>query len=343
MERRTFLKTSAMAGAGLMASQLSYSGVNQNPVPAGKRVGIIGLDTSHAPALTRSLNAENPSPDFAGYRVLFAYPYGSKDIESSVSRRPRFTAEVQAMGVQLVETIPELLERVDVVLLLTNDGRPHLEQVIPVLKAGKRVFIDKPLAGTLTDAFAIFQAAKDFNQPVYSTSGVRYLSQMDEVVKEQKIGKLHGVDTFSSCLLEPTHPDLFWYGIHGVEAIYAAFGTGCKTLSRVHTPNHDIVTGIWNDDRVAVFRGLRAGRTGFGGFAFGETGYQSLGEFPGYEPMLREIVKYWQTGVSPVPPEETLEVFTFMEAADESKRRNGASVSLDEVAQMAREKVVKIW
>ena len=343
MERRTFLRTSAMAGAGLMASQLSFSGVNQNPVPAGKRVGIIGLDTSHAPALTRLLNAEQPSPDFAGYRVVFAYPHGSKDIESSVSRIPRFTAEVQAMGVQLVDTIPELLNKVDVVLLLTNDGRLHLEQAIPVFRAGKRLFIDKPLAGSLTDAFAIFQAAKDFQQPLYSTSGVRYLSRMDEVVKDRKIGKVLGVDIFCPCILEPTHPDLFWYGIHGVEAIYAAMGTGCKTLSRVHTPNNDIVTGIWDGDRVAVFRGLRAGRTGFGGSAFGETGYQNLGEFPGYEPLLREIVKYWQTGVSPVPQEETLEVFMFMEAADESKRRNGASVSLAEVAQKAREKVVKCW
>ena len=341
MERRTFFKTSALAGAGMMASGLSMA--NNSQVQPGKRVGIIGLDTSHATALTRSLNRENPSPDFDGYRVIVAYPHGSRDIQSSVSRIPRFTAEVQQLGVEIVGSIAELLSRVDVVLLLTNDGRPHLEQAIQVFRAGKRVFIDKPLAGTLTDAFAIYEAARFFNQPVFSTSGLRYISGMEDVIKNQVVGRLTGVDAFSPCVLEPTHPDLFWYGIHGVETLYTAMGTGCKTLTRVHTPNNDVVVGIWEEDRVGIFRGLRNGRYDYGGTAFGERGPRSLGQFTNYDPMLREIVKYWQTGVSPVSREETLEIFTFMEAADESKRRGGASVSLAEVAQKAQEQVRRTW
>ena len=336
MKRRTFFKTSVWAGAGLMASGLSFGSYHRKAVQTGRRVGIIGLDTSHATAFTRSLNAENASPELDGYKVVAAYPQGSKDIESSVSRVPRFTEQVKQMGVEIVDSIPELLNRVDVVLLLSNDGRVHAEQALPVFKAGKTMFIDKPLAGSLRDVYALFQAAKEYNQPVFTTSSLRYSPSMDDVVKNQSIGKVLGADTFSPCLLEPTHPDLFWYGIHGVETLFAVMGTGCKTLTRVHTPDTDIVIGIWDDNRVGTFRGLRSGRYDYGGTAYGEKGVKSL-EYTGYDPMLKEIVKYFNTRISPVSQEETLEIFTFMEAADESKRRGGASVNLAEVVQKAKE------
>ena len=45
-----------------------------------------------------------------------------------------------------------------------------------------------------------------------------------------------------------------------------------------------------------------------------------------YTPLVREIVKFFQTGIAPVTPAQTLEIYAFMEAADESKRRGGAPV-----------------
>ena len=343
MKRRTFIKSSVLAGAGVMTSGLSFGNTIQEPVKKGLRVGIIGLDTSHATAFTKTLNTENASPEFGGYRVVAAYPQGSKDIESSVSRVPGYIEEVKKLGVEIVNTIPDLLKKVDVVLLESNDGRPHLEQVIPVLKAGKTVFIDKPVAGTLTDAFAIFQAAKDYKVPVFSSSSLRYMSNMDDIVKNQSIGKVLGAESFSPCTLEATHPDFFWYGVHGVEALYAVMGTGCQTVTRVHTPDTDVTVGVWEGNRIGTFRGLRAGKTGYGGHVFGEKGITTLGDYNGYDPLLKEIVKFFQTGISPVSPEETLEIFTFMEAADESKRRGGTLVSLAETRQKALAQVKKIW
>jgi len=343
MERRTFCKTSALAGAGIMASGLSFGNISRNPVQTGRRVGIIGLDTSHATAFTKSFNEENAPPEFGGYKVVAAYPQGSRDIESSTSRVPGYIEEVKKYGVEIVDSIPKLLEKVDVILLESNDGRVHLEQAIPVFKSGKTMFIDKPLSGSLPDAFAIFQAAKDFNQPVFSTSSLRYMTNMDDIVKKQSIGLILGAETYGPCTLEATHPDFFWYGIHGIEALYTVMGTGCRTVTRIHTPDTDIAVGIWEGNRVGTFRGLRAGRTDYGGNAFGQRGIRPLGDNRGYDPLLIEIVKYFQTKISPVAPEETLELFTFMEAADESKRRGGAAVSLAETAQKALAQVKKIW
>ena len=343
MKRRTFFKTSAMAGAGLMTSGLSFGNISKNPVQAGRRVGIIGLDTSHATAFTKTLNAENASPDFGGYRVVAAYPQGSKDIPSSVNRVQGYIEEIKTFGVEIVETIPDLLKKVDAVLLESNDGRVHLEQAIPVFKVGKPVFIDKPVAGTLTDAFAIFQAAKDYNTPVFSTSSLRYMSNMDDIVKNQSIGKVLGAETFGACILEPAHPDFFWYGVHSIEALFTVMGKGCQTVMRVHTSDTDFAAGIWEGNRLGTFRGLRIGSIDYGGTAFGEKGIKTLGNPTGDASTLKEIVRFFQTGVSPVMPEETLEIFTFMEAADESKRLGGAPISLSETKQKAIEQVKKIW
>jgi len=340
--RRSFIKSASIAGVGLVTVhpsvwQESFS------VAAGKRVGIIGLDTSHSIAFTKTLNNPEAGPQFGGYRVVAAFPQGSLDIASSVERIPGYTRDIQALGVEITASVEELLEKTDVILLETNDGRRHLEQAIQVYKAGKTVFIDKPVAGSLTDAMAIYEAANDFKVPVFSSSSLRYMSNMKDILQKQVIGRVLGADAYSPATLEATHPDLFWYGIHGVEALYTVMGTGCKSVARAFTPDTDLVTGVWNDNRIGTFRGLRSGKTGYGGVAYGEKGILSLGDYNGYNPLLEEIVKFFQTGIAPVPASETLEIFTFMEAADESKRRMGAVVELEEVWQKASRKVRRNW
>jgi hypothetical protein len=303
--------------------------------PKELRAGIIGLDTSHAPAFTRILNDPDAADDVRGCRVVAAYPKGSPDIESSTSRVPRYTEELREMGVEIVDSIDALLERVDVVFLETNDGRPHLEQVLPVLKAGKPVFVDKPVAGSLADAVAIYEAAKYYNVPLFSSSSLRF-GKGNLAVRGGSIGEVVGCDAYSPCSLEPTHPDFFWYGIHGVESLFTCMGAGCETVVRVAAPDMDVAVGTWKGGRIGTFRGMRTGRAGYGGTAFGTTGVASIGQSDGYRPLLVEVVKFFRTGAPPVSAEETLEIYAFMEAADESKRRGGVPVSLESVLAAAR-------
>ena len=305
------------------------------------KVGMIGLDTSHCLEFTKMLNATNPAPEYAGFRVVVVYPKGSPDIVSSTSRVPGYIEKIKPMGVELVDSIDELLKRSDVVLLETNDGRVHLEQALPVFKSGKRVFIDKPLAGSLAQCIALFEAAKRHNAPMFSCSSLRYTVKTQEI-RSGKLGKVVGVEAFSPCSLESTHPDLFWYGIHGVELLYTLMGTGCETVVRVSTPGTDMAVGTWKGGRVGSFRGNRASSSGYGAEAFMEKGVQRVDDYKGYGQMLGEIVKFFKTGVVPVAPEETIELFAFMEAADESKRRGGAPASVAEVMAKARAEAEKL-
>jgi dipeptidyl aminopeptidase/acylaminoacyl peptidase len=302
------------------------------PEPKILRAGIIGLDTSHVIAFTKSLNAEKPNPAVAGCRLVAAYPKGSPDIQGSVVRVPGYTEEMKKLGVEIVDSIEELVKRVDVVFLESNDGRPHYEQLIPVLKAGKPCYIDKPIAGSLADAVAIFEAARKFKVPVFSSSSLRF-GKNTQAVRAGSLGIVTRCETTSPASLESTHPDLFWYGIHGVESLFTVMGKGCMAVTRGKTDDGLIqVTGEWSGDRVGIFREGK----GYTGTATGDKGTGPVGSYDGYDPLLFEIVKFFRTGEPPVSEEETLEIYAFMEAADESKRQGGQKVTLESVLTRAR-------
>jgi predicted dehydrogenase len=335
--RRNFIKLSALAGTGLSIYGNISSLYGKPALITGKRVGIIGLDTSHSVAFTKTLNAADAPAVYKGYKIVAAYPKGSNDILTSVERIPGYTEEVKKMGVEIVDSIADLLRKVDVVLLETNDGRLHLDQALQVLKARKPVFIDKPIATSLKDAKAIFAAAKQYKTPVFSSSSLRFITGMSDI-KSGKIGKIMGAETFSPAIIEKTHPDLFWYGIHGVELLFAIMGTGCKKVTRIYTRGTDVVVGVWEDGRLGSFRGTRNGNynyggkiaaSDFGGTVFGEKANLTLGEFKGYDPLLEQIIEFFETGIAPVNPEETLEIIAFMEAADESKDKGGTPIGIN--------------
>lgn len=332
--RRNFIKatSSATVGMSFLSTPLL---LGQNLSMNKNRIGIIGLDTSHCIAFTEQFNDPNADKELGGYRVVAAYPKGSNDIESSYSRIPGYTESIKELGVEIVGSIEELVEKVDAVLLETNDGRLHLEQALPVLKAGKIMFIDKPVTASLSDAIILYDLAKHYKVPIFSSSSMRFMENT-QAIAQGKVGKVLGASTYCPAKLEKTHPDLFWYGIHGVEALYSVMGIGCKSVVRVYTEGIDLVVGVWEDGRVGTFRGIRTGGWDSGGTIFGENGVMSLGDSGGYKPLLIEIVKFFQTGKPPVSPEETLEMLAFMEAADESKRMEGASVNLDVIWERAK-------
>jgi hypothetical protein len=147
-----------------------------------------------------------------------------------------------------------------------------------------------------------------------------------------------GCVAYGPCPLEKHHPDLFWYGIHGVETLFTIMGPGCKSVTRAHTDGADVVTGIWSDGRIGSFRGIRSGKSGYGALVFGSAGIAPSGGYGGYEPLVVEICKFFKSGQPPVSAEETIEIFAFMEAADQSKRQGGTPVTLQSVIAGARSK-----
>ena len=305
------------------------------------RVGIIGLDTSHSIAFTEVLNRENNTGDLAGVRVVAAFPGGSPDIPESINRVADYTQKLRDKGITIVDSIDALVAGVDVVLLESVDGRPHLAQAIPVFKAKKPVFVDKPVAGTLADAIEIYRLAAESGTPCWSSSSLRFSPGILGMRNDDRVGKVLGCEARGPCPIEPHHPDLFWYGIHGTETLFTIMGPGCKSVTRTHTPGTDLVVGVWNDGRIGSFRGIRDGKGDYGAMVFGSKANLPSGGYAGYEPLVVEIAKFFKTGKPPVSAAETLEIYAFMQAADESKQQGGASVSIESVLEKAKGKTGK--
>jgi len=309
--------------------------------PAVKRIGVIGLDTSHATTYTALFNGEDANPDFADFRVTVAYPWGSKTIEEGYSRVPMFTERIEAMGVRIAGSIEELLQEADCVMLETQDGHLHVEQALAVFKAGKPVFIDKPMAANLADVCLIYDLAAKYNVPVYTTSTLRYVAPVLEATSGSK-GRVLGADCFGPCKDEPSHPALYWYGMHAVEMLFAVMGTGCETVSHTRTNDTDLAVGTWKDARIGTFRGMRIRGEHyyhFGGYAYCQRGPVKLDNYADYgmPVFTNELVKFFRTGIVPVSSETTIEIYAFMDACTLSFQ-TGKTVSIDDVIQKARNK-----
>jgi hypothetical protein len=291
------------------------------------RLGIIGTDTSHVIAFTKILN-DPTSPDHVpGARVVAAYKGGSKDLKDSWSRVDKYAAELREnWRIEFFSDITAMCRKVDAVLLESVDGRVHLEQAKPVIAAGKPLFIDKPLAATLEDAREIARLAKEAGVPWFSSSSLRY----GEIATTMKYPDMVGAITWGPGPIEEHHYlDMAWYAIHPIEMLYALMGTGCVEVTRTHTPPADIIVGRWKDGRTGTVRASRPyGPYGAVVFRTKEAVQSNPKASAGYRPLLVEVVKFFETKQPPVPNEETLEIFSFMDAARRSKDAGGKPMPL---------------
>jgi hypothetical protein len=299
----------------LLAAVLSAAG-------ADIRLGIIGTDTSHVPAFTKLING------MQGIRVVAAYKGGSKDVEESYSRVDKYADGLRSDGVEIVPDIPTLLSKVDGVLIESVDGRVHLEQAKPVIAAHKPLFIDKPLAATLEDAREIARLAKEAGVPWFSSSSLRF----GAIGTSMKFPDTTGAMTWGPGPFEPHHYlDLSWYAVHPIETLYTIMGPGCESVTRISGANEDVIVGKWKDGRIGTVHAIRP-YSDYGAVVYrGRTAVEShpkSSEAADYKPLVMEIVKFFQTGKPPVPNEETLEIFAFMDAAQKSKEQGGKPVAL---------------
>ncbi len=320
--------------AWIVCQLLQPSFAQESTVPV-LRAGIIGLDTSHVPAFTKIFNDPQASGDLAGIRVVAGYP-GGTDFPPSRDRVQKFTETVRGMGVEIVDSIAQLLAQVDVVLLESVDGRIHLQEAIPVILAGKPVFIDKPLAGSLVDAMAIHELAKQHAVPCFSSSSYRFSPGILKLIKNERVGFIAGAATWGPCSYQSETPDMAFYGIHGIEALYTLMGDGCETVTRTKAKETDLVSGIWHDGRIGTYRGIRQNNAEAGAMVFGSTSIAVAEKGGSYADLCQEIGKFFHSRTAPVSLETTIEMFAFMEAADESSRRGGQPVSIAEVLKTAQ-------
>ncbi|MCA9047936.1 MAG: Gfo/Idh/MocA family oxidoreductase [Planctomycetaceae bacterium] len=315
--------------AVLLLPVVGYGDEAEKPI----RLGMIGLDTSHVIAFTQYLN--NPKNN-ARCRVVAGFPGGSPDFRASADRVDGFTKQLREQhGLEIVADIEELCSKVDGILLESVDGRPHLDQARIVIAAGKPLFVDKPVAGNLADVIELFRLAKENGVPCWSSSAMRFGEGVIDARNNPTLGKIVACDVFGTSSWAEQHPSLYLYGIHAVEPLFTVMGTGCESVRRIKTDRSDMVVGVWKGGRLGTFRDLRGGKSDFKTIIYGSEG-MATATSSGYGPLLAEIDQFFRTGKPPVSPDETIEIYAFMSAADESAAQGGAEISIPEMIRKAQ-------
>ncbi len=294
------------------------------------RVGIVDFDTSHVVQFTRRMNHVDIDEDqwVEGARVVAGCPCESRH---SPERVPEYTRQLQEYGIEIVDSPEALLGRIDGVCIEANDGTVHLERARPFLEAGIPCYIDKPFEISLDNAKEIIRLARANGVPVFSSSSLRFCPEVQGVVNDPAVGAILGANAYSPAAEHAVNPGLFNYGIHGVEILYTLLGGGCERLACAYTDAAEVVTGLWQDGRLGVMRGTRAGSHAYGFCAWGEKAVRQSGISTKYiyRELCERIVDMFASGEPPIDPLVTLEIVAFINAAIESRRRGGEWVELD--------------
>lgn len=319
---------------GLLA--LLIMAISSSLSAADVRIGIIGLDTSHAVEFTQRLNDPASTNYVPGARVVAALPAASADIPASRDRVAGFTSTVRdKYGVRIVTDVAELLAAVDAVMLLSLDGRAHVPQMKAVVAAGKPVFLDKPVAASLKDAISIYLQAETAGTPLFSASALRWNPAVTSVANAA-VTKPSGAISSGPAPKMEHHPSLFFYGIHPTEALFTVLGSGCVSVVNTATAGASVITGKWTDGRVGTLYAMHTWPATYQVTLFGTDKVVTQSTEGGdYTPLVREIVRFFQSRTPPVTAYQTLEIYAFMEAADESARKNGRPATLRDVLEKA--------
>jgi predicted dehydrogenase len=292
------------------------------------KIGMIGLDTSHCTAFARLLNDPDDEHHIPGGRVVAAYPGGSPAFSLSRNRVGGYTRQLaDDFGLRIADDIPALVAGVDAILLESVDGRQHLEQFVDAA-VGKPVFIDKPLATSVEQAVKIARIASETGTPLMSCSSLRYAAGIADLVDPGE--DVESCEAFGPAALLDDYPGLFWYGVHSAEVLFSLMGRGCTHVQCMRHPSSDLVVGRWQDGRVGIMRGTRLQRADFGCVVHSASGTKvgiAKSEPPYYQLMLRQVIEFFETGVSPIDMRETLEITAFLEAAERSCELGGLEVA----------------
>ncbi len=286
-------------------------------------IGIIDLDTSHPEAWAPILRE-------LGHTLTGLWDGGSIHPPEYATAFAR-THEIPAVYPTLEAMVPE----VDCAIIHGADWDTHLAKARPFIEAGKAVFIDKPVAGSVAD---LRQFADWARQGARLTGGsaLRFCNEVREWLArpEAERGTPHTV--LAGCGV-----DEFNYGIHAYSHACALLGGGVESARQLAHGPQQRVELAWADGRRALLSiGKGAAWLPFHATVVTERSVHQQQPVPGdlYRALLEAVLPYLAGAaeVPPVPPTEWLEPELAALAVAQSAAQGGCSVALAEVSETTR-------
>ena len=231
-------------------------------------------------------------------------------------------------GMIPARSMEEVVEKCDCIAVLSpNNAELHEQLADLALRSGKPLYIDKTFAPDLNAAKRMFALARKHHTPLMSTSALRYAPGLTALLREKVAGeKVNYVCTFGNGL------SFEFYGVHQVEMLVLAIGTGAKRVMMNTAARNRSLTVAYTDGRLGVvnylpelnFRVVMQ----YGESACADTGDLGTGHFPAF---VEQMLTFFKTGVPQVPEEQTLEVMAILESAFLAQKTPGKWIPLAEM------------
>lgn len=256
--------------------------------------------------------------DEAGDEMEVAYCWG--EIDSPKENGLTNAQWAEKFGVTLCATIEEVVEKSDVLCILSPDNaEKHEEYAKIALTAGKTTYIDKTFAPDKATAERIFAIAEKYNTPVMTSSALRFATEYQELEKE-------GIVAASS--FGGGYPDI--YMIHQLEPIVMIFGTDVKRVCNIGSVEVPTFVIEFADGR----------RVNVNCYPYGISFqmvfvYQNKSKFVPVKSefflnFIKELVVYFKTGEITIPHEQTLTVMTLIEHCVKAKNMPNTWVEIED-------------
>ncbi|MEM9296336.1 MAG: Gfo/Idh/MocA family oxidoreductase [Planctomycetota bacterium] len=290
--------------------------------PKPVRLAAVGVDSSHLPEFTRRINALHDAGQ-TPCRVTAFWTDGRHDMPTD--QVDQWVADARDLGAEPCDSIDAMLDAADGVLVLSVAGSKHLAHALPSLRRGLPTYIDKPLANTVQDAQAIFEAAARGGARCYSASSLRFVEEIGRLDREA-LGELVAVDAYGPGEMHDLMPGVLFYGVHTVEMVDAIWGPGVDAVACERTDDRDLMRLRYADGRLATLRLERAGGYRFGATVHGRGGSESfVVDFATvYDRLVAAMTGFFEGKDAPVRLDHTLENVRVMLAANRSMGRGGA-------------------
>jgi len=223
----------------------------------------------------------------------------------------------EKFGVEKCETIDELCQKSDYIFILSPDNpEKHLEYAKAVLKYGKNTYIDKTFAPDYATAKAIFDEAEKYGTKFFSTSALRYATELDTM------------DCSAGAIVIGGGPSFDIYGIHMIEMVVKLIGAEPVSVKATNQGVQNILNVTFKNDAKATFI-----YTPGAPFAVGTCNKDGKGEYITIQSdffgnLLAGILEFFKTGVVPFDGKQTLYAIKLRDASIKAIENEGKVIEV---------------
>jgi hypothetical protein len=246
-----------------------------------------------------------------GLEYTVAYAYAELD----VSPIDGVTTDewCEKNGTERCLSIDELCEKSDfIVILAPSNPEKHLDYARAALKWGKRTYIDKTFAQDYLEASEIFDIAKKHGAPFFSTSALRYASELSDISPDKRL------------FIRGGGSNLPEYIIHQVEMLVKLFGIGAKSVTAELRDGFTYLNVFYNDGKMAKLCYEPSLPFAVGTDYDGNKLIGIKSSF--FNSLISDLLRFFEDGRCSFDTAETLEVMKIREAIIKSIENYGQQV-----------------